>query len=122
MKFEDVKNLIKLIRENDISEVEIEEPNLRIRISRNLLDSSASSVTVEKNPVFITGKEARSPSTTEEESPETTSAEEYEEDRYKKVYAPLVGTLYRSPAPDSEPFIKEGDVIEKGSVICIIYR
>jgi acetyl-CoA carboxylase biotin carboxyl carrier protein len=38
----------------------------------------------------------------------------------KKVTAPLVGVFYRSPSPDAEPFVKEGDRVEAGQVICIL--
>ncbi|AEB11566.1 acetyl-CoA carboxylase biotin carboxyl carrier protein [Marinithermus hydrothermalis] len=37
-----------------------------------------------------------------------------------EITAPIVGTFYRAPAPDAEPFVKEGDRIEKGQVVCII--
>ena len=120
MKFEDVKNLIKLIQENDISEVEIEEPNLRIRISRNAATESSqggfkSSIFHAHATPTATADEVKVPQTEAVSGTDT-----FEEDRFKKVYAPLVGTLYRSPSPDSEPFVKQGDVIEKGAVICII--
>jgi acetyl-CoA carboxylase biotin carboxyl carrier protein len=38
----------------------------------------------------------------------------------KKVTAPLVGVFYRSPAPDAEPFVKAGDRVEVGQVLCIL--
>ncbi len=37
-----------------------------------------------------------------------------------EINAPIVGTFYRKPAPDAEPFVKEGDRVEKGQVVCII--
>ncbi len=37
-----------------------------------------------------------------------------------EVKAPIVGTFYRRPAPDAEPYVKEGDRVEKGQVLCII--
>jgi acetyl-CoA carboxylase biotin carboxyl carrier protein len=40
--------------------------------------------------------------------------------RYVKVESPIVGTFYRKPSPDAEPFVKEGDSISKGSTLCII--
>jgi acetyl-CoA carboxylase biotin carboxyl carrier protein len=40
--------------------------------------------------------------------------------RYVKVESPIVGSFYRRPSPDAEPFVKEGDVISKGSTLCII--
>jgi acetyl-CoA carboxylase biotin carboxyl carrier protein len=40
--------------------------------------------------------------------------------RFIKVESPIVGSFYRRPSPDAEPFVKEGDVISKGSTLCII--
>ncbi|RIH90193.1 Biotin carboxyl carrier protein of acetyl-CoA carboxylase [Calidithermus terrae] len=37
-----------------------------------------------------------------------------------EVKAPIVGTFYRAPSPDAEPFVKEGDTVKKGQVLCII--
>jgi acetyl-CoA carboxylase biotin carboxyl carrier protein len=43
-----------------------------------------------------------------------------EETNYLEISSPMVGTFYRSAAPDKPPFIKVGDSIEKGDVVCII--
>ena len=40
--------------------------------------------------------------------------------RYVKVESPIVGSFYRKPSPDAEPFAKEGDVVRKGGTLCII--
>jgi acetyl-CoA carboxylase biotin carboxyl carrier protein len=40
--------------------------------------------------------------------------------RYIEVKAPIVGTFYRAPSPEAEPFVKEGDAVKKGQVLCII--
>lgn len=37
-----------------------------------------------------------------------------------EIKAPIVGTFYRSPAPDADPYVKEGDLVKKGQVLCII--
>ena len=122
MKYEDVKNLIKLIRENDIAEVEIEEPDLRIRIRRDSVADQVQGNASPPQPLKVKNEQLSVSSAHEHESaePDETADKSFEEDRYKKVYAPLVGTFYRSPSPDSEPFVREGDIIRKGSVICII--
>jgi acetyl-CoA carboxylase biotin carboxyl carrier protein len=36
------------------------------------------------------------------------------------ILAPMVGTFYRAPAPDAQPYVKEGDLVQKGTVVCII--
>ena len=42
------------------------------------------------------------------------------EDKYKTIVSPMTGTFYRAPSPDSQPFIKEGDVLKAGQTICIV--
>jgi acetyl-CoA carboxylase biotin carboxyl carrier protein len=42
------------------------------------------------------------------------------EDRSYEITSPMVGTFYRAPGPDADPFVKVGDFVEKGSVVCII--
>lgn len=39
---------------------------------------------------------------------------------YKEIVSPMVGTFYRSPAPDADFFVSEGDIVEKGQTVCII--
>lgn len=43
-----------------------------------------------------------------------------EESKYHKIYSPLVGTFYRAPSPDSEPFVQIGSHVNPGSTLCII--
>src|SRR5690606_6250469 len=47
-------------------------------------------------------------------------AEDLEGEGYVTVQAPMVGTFYRAPAPDAEPYVKPGDVVEVGQPLCII--
>jgi len=42
------------------------------------------------------------------------------EDNYYQIRSPMVGTFYRSPSPGAEPYVKEGDIVKKGQVLCII--
>jgi acetyl-CoA carboxylase biotin carboxyl carrier protein len=56
---------------------------------------------------------------TEEENKPSPSSESSEEN-YHTVLAPLVGTFYRAPAPDIDPFVEVGDQIKSGDILCIV--
>ncbi|HEY8417672.1 MAG TPA: acetyl-CoA carboxylase biotin carboxyl carrier protein, partial [Limnochordales bacterium] len=53
-------------------------------------------------------------------SPATDGKAAPRDDRYVQITAPMVGTFYRAPAPDAEPYVKVGDVVEVGQTLCII--
>ncbi|HUU06101.1 MAG TPA: acetyl-CoA carboxylase biotin carboxyl carrier protein [Patescibacteria group bacterium] len=53
-------------------------------------------------------------------TPEPESADKTESEKYFQVQAPLVGTFYRAPAPDAEPFVEIGDSVKAGDILCII--
>lgn len=101
-----IRSLIKLLEESGISEISIEEEGIKITVRKGPL-------TIVESPgeMLETGKAAVSPSA-EEVSQEKKS--------YKEILSPMVGTFYRAPAPDADPFVEEGDIVEKGQTVCII--
>ena len=120
MELKDIKSLIRMVVETDITEFELEGQEEKIRIKRGGSQqisyyappqplASASYVSQPQNavPEFVTV----SPGPSESEAvPE----------KGKAITSPIVGTLYRAPAPDEPPFIEVGQVVEKGQVLCIV--
>ncbi len=96
------KQLIELIKNTDISEVEIEEAGERIKIRRGLetVKQASGSLVVSKEVLKKEVAEAQ--------------------EKWAEVTSPFVGTFYRSPSPASAPFVEEGDIVKKGDVLCII--
>lgn len=103
MELDEIKALIELLKESDITEIEIEKEGSKIKLKRGRLFTS-----IEMPKVEYTAREER------------LAAEEEEKARLVTVKAPLVGTFYRSPSPDSGPFIEPGAKVKKGQVLCII--
>jgi|Deesub1362B_J571_1020462.scaffolds.fasta_scaffold00061_33 acetyl-CoA carboxylase biotin carboxyl carrier protein len=107
MNFEEIKreikSLIELLKGTDISEVEIDKEGIRIRLKR---DTSLKSSTNRVEATFS--------DTVERDEVKT------EEDRFVVVKSPIVGTFYRAPSPDAEPFVEVGSEVKKGQVLCII--
>ncbi len=124
MDIELIEKLFELVDKFNISEFEYEKGDLRLVIRKQLAQA------FQVQPVaFIGTRESQvtqsQPVSTDEVkgSVEATSTEphiEAESSNLVAIRAPLVGTFYRAPSPDAPPYVKEGDIIEKGQVVCII--
>ena len=112
MNLKELKEIIDLVTSKDaIEELEIEKSGVRLRIKRAsnhaISGMPAPTVSVMAVPSAISAPpSAQVPSQAEEE--------------FFYIKSPIVGTFYKGSSPDSEPFVSVGDVVEKGSVVCII--
>jgi acetyl-CoA carboxylase biotin carboxyl carrier protein len=114
MDLRKLKTLIELVETSGIAELEIQEGEERVRITRATA-SAAQSVTVQtaqhaaaaNPPVALpaTGATAETPPA---------------EPEGHHVKSPMVGTFYRSATPGSKPFVEIGDTVEEGATLCII--
>jgi acetyl-CoA carboxylase biotin carboxyl carrier protein len=122
MNMKEVKDLIQEILQSDISEFELEHTGTKIRLRRGLSAGSAvSSPTVQPTfPVVAPAPMIQSP------PPPTASVvaeepkEPREEDGLHFITSPIVGTFYRAPSPGAEPYVKVGDTVEDGTILCIV--
>jgi len=103
MELEDLKELIELLKETDITELQIEKDGTKVKVKREKI---LSGIEMQK-PVMH--HEKRAASEVEEES-----------QRLATITSPIVGTFFRSPSPDSNPFIEIGTKVNKGQVLCIV--
>jgi len=102
MELDDLKGLIDLLKDTDITELQIEKDGSKVKIKREKLLSSIELT----NTVCTQEKPAA-------QIPEDTQ-------RLVTVTSPIVGTFYRSSSPDAEPFVQAGSRVKKGQVLCII--
>ncbi|NRA41415.1 MAG: acetyl-CoA carboxylase biotin carboxyl carrier protein [Pseudomonadales bacterium] len=115
MDIRKVKKLIELLEESNIDELEIKEGEESVRITRNTgVATVAAPQVVAAAPVAATP--AAAPAAASAESPAPASAAP----AGHTVNSPMVGTFYRSPAPDAAPFIEVGQSVKAGDVICIV--
>jgi len=116
MKFSEIKQLIKVVEKSDIGEIEIVEEGSKIRISKNS--------TLKQPPVFTQLDATNIPQNLPSNSavPETVvpAAAASAEDHFEKASSPMVGTFYRAPAPDADPYVEIGDHVKVGQTLCII--
>lgn len=107
-----IKDLANILTETDLSEIEVEQDDLRIRISRV---SSVQPVQVNA-PVSA----AAVPATPAAAVPTGSSAKEADAKPVGNVMSPMVGTAYLAPAPGSDPFFTIGDSVKEGDTVLII--
>ncbi len=114
MDIRKVKKLIELLEESGIAEIEITEGEEAVRISRYPVNAPVATAVPAAVPAPAP---AAAPVAAEAPAPTDASAGE---PAGHKVAAPMVGTFYRSPSPEAEPFVKVGDKIEVGDTLCVI--
>lgn len=118
-----IQDLIDLLIDREVGEFELEKGGLRIHIRRGAPQvEPVSSVSV---PALARPDGGRSPAQLTPPPPEgvTAPAEPTTEEAAEGLYivkSPIVGTFYASPAPSAPPFVKPGDEVRVGQVLCII--
>ena len=115
MGIDEVLKLIESLQDTDIQEVEVADGDRKIRIVRMTPCTTATSAPA---PVVNPLAAAQTPPA-ESVSPDNSRATPAD-NNYVKVTSPMVGTFYRSPEPDAEPFVTEQDQISTGQQLCII--
>lgn len=113
MDIRKVKKLIELLEQSNINELEINEGDESVRISRG---GTAVTYAAAPAPAPV----AAAPAPVAAPAPAEATAPASEELAGHAVKSPMVGTFYASPAPDSPPFVTVGQTVAAGDVICII--
>ncbi|HCC68618.1 MAG TPA: acetyl-CoA carboxylase biotin carboxyl carrier protein [Nitrospiraceae bacterium] len=100
MELDEIKQLLELLRDTDITELQVERDGAKIRIKREKFLSSIE-ISQPRRPIQAEAKEE-------------------EIQRFITVTSPIVGTFYRGSAPEGFPFVEMGSTVKKGQVLCII--
>jgi acetyl-CoA carboxylase biotin carboxyl carrier protein len=120
-KFEELCALIRLVGSTDVAVVEVEHAGGRLRIEGRPAPSSVATVhapsTAAPGPV-VSAATAQAPTTAQPAAPGGPAADDEEGLHY--VVSPIVGTFYRAPNPDAEPYVKVGDAVDRGRTLCIV--
>ncbi len=110
-ELERIRRLIELMKEHDLSEIDLRQSQHRIRLCRGSLDEPR----VRSLPPTAAALPAPSPAAS---APPKDAAEDDAHIVYIK--SPMVGTFYSKPNPNSEPYVRVGDHIDEATTICII--
>lgn len=108
-----IRDLANILNDTDLTEIEIEQDDLRIRVSRTIQAPQYIQAAAPAPQLYAAPAAAPA-------APVTGAAVEPAKDRSKAVTAPMVGTVYLSPAPGARPFIEVGATVKEGQTLLII--
>lgn len=125
MNQKELKELIEFLIEKDIAEFELERGDVKVRIKRA---GEQTVVHAHSEPRFFAVPAAPGaapevgavPVAVPAAAPAAKPAEPAPEEGLHKVKSPIVGTFYEAPSPGAPPFVKVGDNVEPGQVLCIV--
>jgi len=115
MNIKEVKDLIHEVLQSDISEFELEHTGTKIRLKRGFSRDLNPPPASPSQSISLSTKPPQ-PAAAERELP----FEAPEESDLHIITSPIVGTVYRSPSPGAEPYVKLGDQVEEGSILCLV--
>ena len=123
MNQKELKELIDFLIEKDISEFELERGDVKVRIKRGL--ETAAPVITHAVPMTTVAMaaplaQASQPAATPAPVSASVSPAPAAEEELHTVKSPIVGTFYEAPGPGALPFVKPGDQVAAGQVLCII--
>lgn len=117
MEVKDLKQLIKMITETDITEFEMDNADEKIVIKRGqrteIVQMAAPAQAYLQAPAPVAAP-------LQAAAPAISSAAAAVQEAGESITSPIVGTFYRSPSPESPAFVEAGQVVEKGQVICLV--
>ena len=118
MDLDQLKQILDLVREHELSEFEVEQDGLRLKVRK---DSSGGYVPVHPSHVVHAAPPAAAAPAAPAPAPAAVSAAGADVDiELAVVKSPIVGTFYRAAEPGAPPFAEVGTVVKKGQVLCII--
>ena len=106
MDIRKIKTLIEMLEESNLNEIEVSQGEESVRISKSSNQNNFVSNAPLNNDI--------------NKNSSNNEVKDTHELRGNLVTSPIVGTFYRKPSPDKEPFVKVGDIVNKGDVLCII--
>lgn len=116
MDIKDLKTLIKMVTETDITEFELENADDKIVIKRGCAVGAPQFI---QPPVSYQYAPA-APAAPVAAAPAAAAAPAEEQEQGEIVTSPIVGTFYRAPSPEAAPYVEVGRIVEKGETLCIV--
>jgi acetyl-CoA carboxylase biotin carboxyl carrier protein len=111
-----LKKLVRIVENSGVDEIEVEEEGLRIRVAKNAHGGSGPATSVvSATPAGSAAALVPSAASAAAVPPAPEPAVTYHE-----IKSPIVGTFYRAPAPDADPYIEVGQIVQQKTVLCII--
>ena len=119
MTVDEIRELITLASETGIAELEVQRGDNRVRIRRAVY-SSPQEIVVSPSPLVSTPSAVAAPAPPPMPAVESHKEPPKADPSLVLVKSPIVGTFYESPSPDAPPFVRVGERVQPGKVLCII--
>lgn len=113
MRSDEIRELIRIVEESEIEEIEISQWGKKIRISKRAAPAAG-------HVIHAPAVHAAAPSLPAADKKEEGASAAADTAGLVPIPSPMVGTFYVAPAPDADPYVKVGDHISKGTVVCIV--
>jgi acetyl-CoA carboxylase biotin carboxyl carrier protein len=116
----ELRELAELVNEHGFTDFEFENENLRIRLSKTAAPQFVQAVqpVASSAPTAASSSTNALPASAAEAAPVEPAADS--DEGLFKITSPIVGTFYRSPSPDKDPYVKEGDKVSESTTVCIV--
>jgi len=123
-----IKKMIKIVENSNVEEIELEEEGKRIRISRGKAPAALPPFPMtmagipQGYPAFQAMPNQGVPAVVAAPAQPAAPAEApaKSEPKYHEIRSPIVGTFYRAPSPDADPYVEVGHKVAPGDVLCIV--
>ena len=109
-----IKDLFRVVEKTDFQEVEVVEGDMRIRIERNKVATVSTVLSPQIQPM------SHAPAVSQESMLALDKVEAKPKTSGRVVTSPFVGTFYRAPSPDSDPYAEVGQTVKEGQILCIV--
>jgi len=127
MDLKEIRQLVKMVENSDISEIEIEEDGKKLRITKTYPSSNgdihivpAPAQSYPVMPQVAAPMAAAAPASAEQPAAAAPAQAPAVNDKIVEVRSPMVGTFYRAPAPDADPYVEVGQTVAVGQTLCIV--
>ena len=114
MDLNTIKKVIAIVEESGVAELEVEQDGFRVLVRKSVAPSPVTETQVHMVP------SPAAPPLVAAASKAAAQGESEEDASLHKIKSPMVGTFYKSPAPDADPFVQVGDQVNPDTVVCII--
>ncbi|MEM7036851.1 MAG: acetyl-CoA carboxylase biotin carboxyl carrier protein [Bacteroidota bacterium] len=129
MDIKAIQDILKFINKSSLTDVEIEQKDFRLRVQRRLPENNVIYSTVAAQPQVVAPVAAAAAPAAAEAKPAEESAKKAPakaadadagNENLIEFKAPFIGTFYRAPGPDKDPYVKVGDVVSVGQALGVI--
>ena len=119
MNMKEVKDLIQEILQSDISEFELEHTGTKVKLKRGMKSPEVTELPPAPRPAPPPPLPSL-PRHPEPSFPAVRKEEDVSDDGLHVITSPIVGTFFHAPSPGAEPYVKVGDMVEEGSILCVV--